>query len=346
MNFDIRDLLNKAYDLQASDLHITVDSPPVFRIHGELKPYGDLPLTAKDTETLAKEIIEEKLWPTFLEKGEMDFNYELEGISRFRVNAFRQKGNISIAFRLIPVNIPTIEDLKLPTTLKKLMVKPQGLILVTGPTGSGKSTTLAAMIDYVNQNFSKHIITLEDPIEFVHTHQKSIINQREVGFDTNSFASGLRAALRQDPDIILVGEMRDLETISTAVTAAETGHLVFSTLHTNDATQAVDRMIDVFPPHQQQQMRIQLASVLQGVIAQQLLPRRDRKGRVAAFEILIANPAVRNLIREGKTHQIANVMQTSAKVGMQSMEKAIQDLVRTGKVAPDVAQERIQSMGY
>lgn len=337
MNFDIRDLLNKAYDLQASDLHITVDSPPVYRIHGELQPLGDTPLTAKDTEQLAKEIIAEKLWPTFLEKGEMDFNYELEGLSRFRVNAFRQKGNISIAFRLIPVNIPTIEDLKLPAILKNLMVKPQGLILVTGPTGSGKSTTLAAMIDYVNQNFSKHIITLEDPIEFVHNHQKSIINQREVGFDTNSFASGLRAALRQDPDIILVGEMRDLETIATAITAAETGHLVLGTLHTVGAAQTIDRIIDVFPPHQQQQIRIQLASTLQGVISQRLFPTKSKDGRVVATEIMINNPSIANLIRNEKVHQIQNVLQTSKAQGMHTLEMSILNLLERNIISKDVA---------
>lgn len=342
----IKDLLIKASEQGASDIHLTVGVPPIFRINGVLtKIPGDL-LKPQDLQQMAQEIMGSAQYTQFLESGEMDFSYSLPGVGRFRVNAFQQRGTIGLVIRLIPFKIPTPEDLNLPKVCIELANLTKGLVLVTGPTGSGKSTTLAALIDYINRTRAAHIVTVEDPIEYIHNHQLSIVNQREVGSDTNSFANALRAALRQDPDVILVGEMRDLETISTAVTAAETGHLVFSTLHTNDATQAVDRMIDVFPPHQQQQMRIQLASVLQGVIAQQLLPRRDRKGRVAAFEILIANPAVRNLIREGKTHQIANVMQTSAKVGMQSMEKAIQELVRSGMVAPDVAQERIQNMGY
>ncbi|NMA69978.1 MAG: type IV pilus twitching motility protein PilT [Desulfitobacterium sp.] len=342
----IRELLIKASELGASDIHLTVGVPPVFRINGVLTKTSEVILKPQILQQMAQEIMDTTRYAQFLENGEMDFSYSLPGVGRFRVNAFQQRGTVGLVIRLIPFRVPTPEELNLPNVCIELANLTKGLVLVTGPTGSGKSTTLAALIDYINRTRSAHIVTVEDPIEYIHNHQLSIVNQREVGSDTNSFANALRAALRQDPDVILVGEMRDLETISTAVTAAETGHLVFSTLHTNDATQAVDRMIDVFPPHQQQQMRIQLASVLQGVIAQQLLPRRDKKGRVAAFEILIANPAVRNLIREGKTHQIANVMQTSAKLGMQSMEKAIQDLVRAGRVAPDVAQERIQSMGY
>ena len=232
MALDIYDLMRKATKFQASDLHIHVGSPPVFRIHGQLNPIGDEPLSGADTERMARAIIPEKLWSSFLEEGELDFHYDLEGVSRFRVNAYFQRGYVSLSVRLIPIKIPTLEELNLPSVLRDLLSFPQGLILVTGPTGSGKSTTLAAMIDYINQHFSKHIITLEDPIEFIHSQQKSIINQRAVGVDTRSFAAGLRAALRQDPDIILVGEMRDLETIATAITAAETGHLVFATLHT------------------------------------------------------------------------------------------------------------------
>ena len=271
----IKELLEKAYAKQASDLHITVDSPPILRIDGKLKPFGGDTLSPKDTEQMAKAIIPAPLWNKFIDAGELDFNYELEGRCRFRVNAFHQRNSISIAIRTIPVKIPTIEELNLPAILRELMEHPYGLILVTGPTGSGKSTTLAAMIDYINTNAAKHIITLEDPIEFVHTHKKSIVNQREVGSDTKSFANGLRAALRQDPDIILVGEMRDLETISTAITAAETGHLVLATLHTTNAAQTIDRIIDVFPPHQQRQIRLQVSNVLRGIISQRLFPLKS-----------------------------------------------------------------------
>jgi twitching motility protein PilT len=281
----------------------------------------------------------------FSEQGELDFSYSLTGVGRFRVNAFRQRGSVGVVIRLIPFNIPTPDQLSLPPVCMDFATLHKGLVLVTGPTGSGKSTTLASLVDSINRTRSAHIVTVEDPIEYLHQHRLSLVNQREIGYDTLSFANALRAVLRQDPDVILVGEMRDLETISTAVTAAETGHLVFSTLHTNDATQAVDRMIDVFPPHQQQQIRVQLATVLQGVIAQQLLPRADQKGRVAALEILLATPAVRNLIREGKTYQIPTVIQTNGKLGMQSMEKAIQDLQRAGRISPEVALERLQALG-
>lgn len=342
----MKELLQRASEQGASDIHLTVGVPPIFRINGVLTKVSGVPLESQNLQQMAQEIMDSTQYAQFLENGEMDFSYSLGGVGRFRVNAFQQRSTIGIVIRLIPFNIPTPEELGLPNVCIDLANLAKGLVLVTGPTGSGKSTTLAALIDYINRTRSTHIVTVEDPIEYMHNHKLSIVNQREVGSDTKSFANALRAALRQDPDVILVGEMRDLETISTAVTAAETGHLVFSTLHTNDATQAVDRMIDVFPPHQQQQMRVQLASVLQGVIAQQLLPRRDKPGRIGAFEILIANPAVRNLIREGKTHQIANVMQTSAKLGMQSMEKAIQEHVRGGRISPEIAQERIQSMGY
>lgn len=332
MSTDIFTLLTNAVTSEASDIHLSVGSLPAYRIHGELTKIGNVPLEAKDTETMAKRLIGEK-WETFQALGELDFSFEIEHISRFRVNAFKQKGNISIAARIIPQTIPTIEKLQLPIVLNKLALKPQGLILVTGPTGSGKSTTLAAMIDYVNRNTKKHIITLEDPIEYIHCHKQSLIQQREVGTDTNSFANGLRAALRQDPDIILVGEMRDLETISTAITAAETGHLVLATLHTNSAKETINRIVDVFPPYQQGQIRIQLASVLEAIISQRLFKRADIPGRIAATEILLGHPSVSNLIRNEKVDQIDNVIQTSKSLGMHTLEMSIKQLLSEGKVS-------------
>lgn len=337
MSLNVRDLLEKAYYEHASDLHIVVDSPPVFRIDGELQPMKGYPLSRIDTEKIAKDLVPKSLWEEFMEKGEIDFNYELEGISRFRLNAFHQRNSISIAIRAIPTKIPTIEELNLPKTLETLMDKPQGLILVTGPTGSGKSTTLAAMIDYLNRTYAKHIITLEDPIEYVHIHKKSIINQREIGSDTKSFAAGLRASLRQDPDVILVGEMRDLETISTAITAAETGHLVLATLHTSSASQTIDRIIDVFPPHQQRQVRLQVSNVLQGIISQRLFPLREGGGRVAATEILLNIASIANLIRNEKIHQIQNVLQTSKALGMHTLEMSVQSLLNAGKISYESA---------
>ncbi|WP_144678722.1 MULTISPECIES: type IV pilus twitching motility protein PilT [Desulfitobacterium] len=342
----IEQLLKEAAQRRASDIHLTVDSPPVFRIDGSLVRAEEEILTPNVLDEMARTLMDSAQSSKFKESGEIDFSHSIPDVGRFRVNAFRQRGAAGIAIRLIPFNISTPEQLGLPPVCIEFANLRKGLVLVTGPTGSGKSTTLASMIDYINRTRSEHIVTVEDPIEYMHKHRLSLVNQREVGSDTQSFANALRAALRQDPDVILVGEMRDLETISTAVTAAETGHLVFSTLHTNDATQAVDRMIDVFPPFQQQQMRVQLAAVLQGVIAQQLLPRKDQQGRVAAQEILVVTPAVRNLIREGKTHQIANTMQTGGKLGMQSMEKAIQEHVRAGRISNAVAQEMIQNMGH
>lgn len=330
---------------KASDLHISVDSPPVFRIHGELTRYGTVPLTNDETKKYARKLIGEKNWSIFLEQNELDFSYHLEGVARYRINAFKQKGNISIAARTIPTTIPSMEDLNMPEILNQLALKPQGLILVTGPTGSGKSTTLAAMIDYVNQHTKKHIITLEDPIEYIHEHKESVIQQREVGFDTKDFSNGLRAALRQDPDIILVGEMRDLETISTAITAAETGHLVLATLHTNSAAQTINRIIDVFPPHQQGQIRIQLASVLEAIISQRLFPRQDIPGRIAATEILLGHPSVANLIRNEKVDQINNVIQTSKSLGMHTLAMSINELLSTGKVLYEVAAPYLNSVG-
>jgi twitching motility protein PilT len=330
-------LLRAAFELKASDIHLTVGVPPVMRINGDLKRYGKETLTPQDTDGMAKAIVPQQMWETFKEKGELDFSYGLPGVSRFRVNTYHQRACVSMAIRIVPSKIPSIEELDLPETLTKIVEKPQGLILVTGPTGSGKSTTLAAMIHYMNQHMKKHIITLEDPIEYLHKHGNSIIDQREVGFDTNNFANGLRAALRQDPDVILVGEMRDLETIQTAITAAETGHLVLGTLHTSSAPATINRIIDVFEPAQQPQIRIQLASVLVGIISQRLFPTIDRKGRKAATEIMINNPAIANLIRNEKIHQIISIMQTSRAQGMHTLESSIKDLIEYGYIQKELA---------
>ncbi|RKQ18035.1 type IV pilus twitching motility protein PilT [Ureibacillus endophyticus] len=333
----IRDLLMRAYTEKASDLHLTVGVPPIYRRNGKLEQYGNEILTPEILYDMVYDIIPEHKVAEYKSNGETDFNFSLDDLCRFRVNAFHQKNSSALVLRLISSKIPTIESLHMPDVLYKLMEKPQGLILVTGPTGSGKSTTLAAMIDYVNESKAKHIITLEDPIEYLHSHKQSIVNQREIGVDTESFATGLRAALRQDPDIILVGEMRDLETISTAITAAETGHLVLGTLHTSSAPTSIDRIIDVFPPHQQGQIRVQLANVLQGIISQRLFPLKDNSGRVAATEILVSVPAIANLIRTEKVHQIPSVMQTSRAIGMHTLESSIQTLVSTGKVSLEEA---------
>ncbi|WP_040229065.1 type IV pilus twitching motility protein PilT [Bhargavaea cecembensis] len=335
-------LLSAAFQLKASDVHLTVGVPPVFRIHGDLKRYGKEPNTPQFTADVAKTVIPEKLYDDFLKHGELDFSYSVPGVSRFRVNAYHQRGSVSIAFRTIPTKIMSVEELGMPDTLKRLAETPQGMILVTGPTGSGKSTTLAAMIRHINETSRKHIITLEDPIEFVHNHGASIIDQREVGFDTESFANGLRAALRQDPDVILVGEMRDLETISIAITAAETGHLVFGTLHTWSAASTIDRIIDVFPPTQQTQIRVQLAGVLTAVISQRLFKTADGKGRRAATEIMINNPAIGNLIRTEKIHQIPSTIQTNRAAGMHTMESSIQKLVDSGVISYDVAKPYLE----
>ncbi len=333
----IVELLEKAYQDRASDLHISVGLPPVYRVNGSLQQYGNTILESNDTSTMLKEIMPEGKIEEFEEKGEIDFSYELKELCRFRINIFLQQNQVSIAARLISSNIPTVEELGMPSVLYNLADKPQGLILVTGPTGSGKSTTLAAMIDYINETKAKHIITLEDPVEYVHTHKRSVINQRSVGTDTQSFANGLRAALRQDPDVILVGEMRDLETISTAITAAETGHLVMATLHTSSAPTTIDRIIDVFPPYQQGQIRIQLANVLQGIVSQRLFVRADEKGRVAATEILIQTPSVTNLIRNEKVHQLKNVIQTSRAIGMHTLENSVQELLTKGVISLESA---------
>ncbi len=323
---DIEGLLREAVEEDASDIHLCEAQPPVFRIHGQLVRRGGLPITREDTEELVSWLIPPDKQQEFREHGETDFSYSIPRLGRFRVNAYMQRSTPAFALRAIPFRILSLKELGLPDTLESFCHKPHGLVLVTGPTGSGKSTTLAALMDLINESSEKHIITLEDPIEFLHRHKKSVVNQREVGSDTGSFARGLRAALRQDPNVILVGEMRDLETIRIALQAAETGHLVFATLHTNDAASTIDRIIDVFPPEQQQQVRVQLGGTLQGVVAQRLFRRRDRPGRVVGLEVLVATPAVRNLIREGKTHQIPSLIQTSGKLGMRTMEASVRDL--------------------
>ncbi|MCZ2259820.1 type IV pilus twitching motility protein PilT [Sporosarcina sp. G11-34] len=339
-------LLTKAYEEGASDLHLSYGIPAVFRIDGQLRQLDEQTYTSAELEKMVANILPESKVEEFETKGETDFNYPLQNLCRFRVNAFHQRGEVSIAARLIPSKIPTVEDLGMPTILYDLANKHQGLILVTGPTGSGKTTTLASMIDYINTNTAKHIITLEDPIEYLHEHKKSIVNQREVGTDTQTFANGLRAALRQDPEVILVGEMRDLETISTAITAAETGHLVLATLHTSSAATTIDRIIDVFPPHQQSQVRIQLANVLQGIVAQRLFVNKDGSGRVAATEILVRTSAIANLIRSEKVHQIQNVIQTSRSLGMHTLEVSIQQLISNGTINYSEAKEYLSEGDY
>lgn len=338
----IDELLIKTIELGASDLHITTGLPPVVRLHGELRALDYPKLLPNETRELIYSIMTQEQRDVFERNWEYDFSYSIPGKGRFRVNVYFQRGSVAAAFRTIPVKIPTIEELHLPPVVQEFAMKPRGFVLVTGPTGSGKSTTLAALINIINETRSCHIITIEDPIEFLHPHKKSVINQREVGTDTHSFANALKYALRQDPDVILIGEMRDLETIQTALTAAETGHLVFATLHTVDAPQTIDRIIDVFPPHQQQQVRVQLSGCLQGIISQQLLPTADGKGRVVACEILVATAGIRNLIREGKTHQIYTAIQTGQKYGMQTLDMALADLVRRGWITYDTALEKCQ----
>jgi len=336
----INELLQIAVDRKASDVHLTVGIPPVLRINGTLVKMDMEPLQNADTFALTEELMDVSRKQTFREKGEVDFSHTIPGVCGFRVNVYKQSGSVAAVIRLIPNVIPTFEQLHLPNVLKKFAMLPRGLILVTGPTGSGKSTTLAAMIGYINHNTKNHIITLEDPIEYRHSHINCIINQREINSDTLSFSNGLRAALREDPDVILVGEMRDVETIATAITAAETGHLVLATLHTADAAQTINRIIDVFPEHQQEQIRVQLSGTLQGIVAQQLLPTSDGQGRVGAYEILVATPALKNLIREGKIHQIPSYIQTGAQFGMVSMDAALGKLVQLGIVSREAAQSR------
>jgi twitching motility protein PilT len=331
-------LLEQLVALNASDLHVTAGSPPVVRVRGALERLEEVPRqTPEDTLRLLYQIMSSEQQKTLETKGQLDMSYSIPGLARFRVNVYSQRESLAAAFRVIPREMKTLEELGLPEALVHFAQKPRGLVLVTGPTGSGKSTTLAAIIDEINRTRPQHIITIEDPIEFLHRHKMSIVNQREIGADTGSFAEALRAALRQDPDVILVGEMRDLETISTALTAAETGHLVFGTLHTQSAPSTIDRIIDVFAAEQQEQVRIQLAMTLQGVVTQSLLPTADKTGRVAALEILFPDDAVRNLIRQAKVEQIYNVMHTGGERGMQTMEQALATLVRKHVVTKEAA---------
>ncbi|MDO4555006.1 MAG: type IV pilus twitching motility protein PilT [Lachnospiraceae bacterium] len=320
------DILTEAVRKKASDVHFSVGEPPIYRIDGELIVQKLDKLSPPDVEKLILPIVDERHKEELEKEGETDFAYSISGVGRFRVNVFKQRGTLACVMRILPFGIPEAETLGLTKEIINITSKKRGLFLVTGITGSGKSTTLASLIHVINQKYKQHIITLEDPIEYLHRHGRSIVNQREIGSDAQSYSHALRAALRQDPDVILVGEMRDLETISTAITAAETGHLVLSTLHTVGAANTVDRIIDVFPERQQQQIRIQLSTVLEGVVSQQLIPRASGKGRVAALEIMFATSAIRNQIREGKTYQIPSTIQTSRKLGMQTMDDAIYDL--------------------
>lgn len=333
----IDDLLTRARKRGASDVHVTVGIPPKCRINGELVNLAEGRILPADSKALVEQMIPGRLVDKFNKEGEVDFSYAVKGVGRFRVNIFKQRGTMSFVIRLVNTEIPSPEALGLPPSVLDLVTKKRGLILVTGPTGSGKSTTLASLIHIINQTQNKHIITLEDPIEYLHTHAKSIVNQREIGIDTRSYAGALRAALREDPDIILVGEMRDLDTIATAVTAAETGHLVLSTLHTIGAVPTIERIIDVFPTHQQAQIRLQLATLLEAIISQQLIPNADRSSRVAAFEIMYANSAVRNLIREAKPHQITSIIQTSRQSGMITMDDALYELFQAHKITAEDA---------
>ena len=335
------ELLLTMLERGASDLHLTAGARPAIRVNGELTQMDEFPvLTPPVIQRVMYAAITQRQRETFEEELELDFAYSVPGRARFRVNMYRQRDSVGAAFRIIPFEIKKLEDLGVPTQVANFAALPRGFVLVTGPTGSGKSTTLASLLDLANRQRKEHIMTCEDPIEFLHRHQMSLVNQREVGEDTQSFQKALKHVLRQDPDIILVGEMRDLETISVALTAAETGHLVFATLHTQDAAQTIDRMIDVFPPHQQQQVRAQLAQSLQGVVCQALARTTDGKGRAVACEILVATPAIRNLIREGKTHQIYSAMQAGAKFGMQTMDQHLADLVNKGRITYDTGVEK------
>ncbi|MDQ7822118.1 MAG: type IV pilus twitching motility protein PilT [Candidatus Eremiobacteraeota bacterium] len=326
LKFTMDDLLKVTVERNASDLHLTVGLPPMLRVSGRLVPTEYARLMPDDTKRLVYSILNDKQKEKFEKTWELDCSHGVRGFGRFRVNVFKQRGVVGASLRAIPSTVPSRQELHLPGIIEEIVRKPHGLVLVTGATGMGKSTTLACMIDLINSERSNHIITIEDPIEYVHPHKKSMVNQRELGQDTQSWLNALRGVLREDPDVILVGEMRDLDTISGTLTAAETGHLVFSTLHTSDASQTVDRIIDVFPPHHQQQIRIQLAGVLEAVFSQQLIPHASGVGRVPCVEVMLASSAIRNLIREGKSHQVYNALQTGAKVGMQTMEQSLLDL--------------------
>jgi twitching motility protein PilT len=341
MEFDFSEVLTRMVELRASDVHLSPGFPPALRVRGRISAMDEYAkLTPQETREVVYSILNDDQRKRFENNKQLDLAYSIPGVARYRVNCFFQRGAISAAFRLIPQDIVSLEELGLPLVLEELTKKPRGFVLVTGPTGSGKSTTLASMVNLINHTREEHILTIEDPIEFLHRHEKCIVNQREIGSDADDFALALRAGLRQDPDVILVGEMRDLETISTALTAAETGHLVLATLHTQSTAQTVDRIIDVFPAAQQNQVRMQLSIALQGIVTQQLLPNADGSGRVVACEVLVPTPAVRNLIREGKTHQIYSAIQTSGSVGMQTMDSHLAQLVRMGKITRSLAEQR------
>lgn len=343
---NIFSLLEIGVELGASDIHITVDSPPIARIKGSFVKLNEESLTEQDTEIMAREITGNKKFKILEEHGEVDLSVSLESGDRLRVNAYKQKGKYAIAVRTITSQIPSFKTLGLPDVIVTFAEKNKGLVLVTGPTGSGKSTTLASLIDIINSAQERHIITLEDPIEYVHHHKKGIVNQREIGSDTENFNSALRASLRQDPDVILVGEMRDAETVSIALTAAETGHLVFSTLHTVGSAKTIDRIVDMFPPEQQQQIRTQLSTVCEGIISQQLIKTIDGTNRVVALEIMVTTPAIRNLIRENKTYQIQNIIQTNSKLGMKSMDQELVNLYRQGKISRGSVLSRCSDYEY
>ena len=341
MSFDFAAVLNRMVELGASDVHLTPGFPPAIRVRGSITPMeGQGTLTPQDTREVVYSILNDDQRKRFENSMQLDFAYAIPNVARFRVNCFFQRGAISAAFRFIPESIKSLAQLGLPPVLEEFTRKPRGFVLVTGPTGSGKTTSLAAMLDSINAERDEHILTIEDPIEFMHPHKRCIVNQREIGADAPDFGLALKAALRQDPDVILVGEMRDLETISTALTAAETGHLVFATLHTQSTSQTVDRIIDVFPAGQQAQVRMQLSIALQGIVTQQLLPTADGLSRVCACEILVPSPAIRNLIREGKTHQIYSAIQTSGAAGMQTMDAHLAQLVRQNRITQKLAESR------
>ena len=339
----IDDLLREMVERGSSDLHICVAVPPIIRVDGQLTALNYEKFSPMQTQRMMYDILSDEQIQRFEDNWELDLSYSLKNVSRFRVNIFKDKGTVAGAFRLIPMKIPTIKELGLPPILETITRRPRGLVLVTGPTGSGKSTSLAAMIHQINTERGCHIITIEDPIEYLHQHRFSVINQREVGQDTKEFANALRAALREDPDVILVGEMRDLETMSNAIRAAETGHLVFATLHTNSAASTVDRVVDSFPASQQEQIRLMLSNSLEAVLCQQLLPRAGMPGRVCCMEIMIATPAIRNLIREAKSHQVTSIIQTSANVGMQTMDQNLRDMYQKGVITYDEAMARAMS---
>jgi twitching motility protein PilT len=336
-DYSLDELLRIAVQKRASDLHITSALPPQVRVDGRLRSLDFEPVTPLESQRLIFAALTDRQIARFESTHELDLSYGVTGLGRFRVNVYRQRGSVGAALRVIPSIIPSFEELHLPPILRELCKKGSGLILVTGPTGCGKSTSLAAMIDHINRTKEGHIITLEDPIEYLHEHRRCMVNQREVGADTNDFAAALRSALREDPDVVLVGEMRDLDTISCALTIAETGHLVLGTLHTRSAPQSIDRMIDVFPPYQQEQIRVLLGSTLEAVVAQQLLPSFSSSGRLPSVEVLVVTSGVRNLIRESKTHQIYSLMETGAEEGMQTMERDLARLVRSGMVSADEA---------